>query len=82
MGSIRPPKYTVVLTLCSYGVVTALYNVIWSYIGYSNANYALAETRNPVKTLKMAAPTALAIVGVLYMLANVSSLDAFDPNQC
>lgn len=59
------------LTLCSYGVVTALYNVIWSYIGYSNANYALSETKNPVKTLKMAAPTALAIVGVLYMLANV-----------
>lgn len=22
-----------------YGVVTALYNVIWSFIGYSNANY-------------------------------------------
>lgn len=23
----------------AYGVVTALYSVIWSYIGYSNANY-------------------------------------------
>ncbi|KAA8575347.1 hypothetical protein EYC84_004519 [Monilinia fructicola] len=56
----------------AYGVVTALYNVIWSYIGYSNANYALAETKNPVKTLKMAAPTALAIVGILYMLANIA----------
>lgn len=22
-----------------YGIVTALYNVIWSFIGYSNANY-------------------------------------------
>lgn len=22
-----------------YGLVTALYNVIWSYVGYSNANY-------------------------------------------
>ncbi|KAF7886797.1 uncharacterized protein EAF02_003444 [Botrytis sinoallii] len=56
----------------AYGVVTALYNVIWSYIGYSNANYALSETKNPVRTLKMAAPTALAIVGVLYMLANIA----------
>ncbi|KAI9648317.1 methionine permease [Ciborinia camelliae] len=56
----------------AYGVVTALYNVIWSYIGYSNANYALSETKNPVKTLKIAAPTALAIVGVLYMLANIA----------
>lgn len=22
-----------------YGIVTALYNVIWSFVGYSNANY-------------------------------------------
>ena len=56
----------------AYGVVTALYNVIWSYIGYSNANYALSETRNPVRTLKIAAPTAIAAVSVLYMLVNVA----------
>lgn len=56
----------------AYGIVTALYNVIWSYIGYSNANYALSETRNPVKTLKIAAPTALIGVGVLYMLVNIA----------
>lgn len=55
----------------AYGVVTALYNVIWSYIGYSNANYALSETKNPVRTLKIAAPLALGIISVLYMLANV-----------
>ncbi|KPI41536.1 High-affinity methionine permease [Cyphellophora attinorum] len=56
----------------AYGVVTALYNVIWSYIGYSNANYALSETKNPVRTLKIAAPMALTIVAVLYMLANIA----------
>ncbi|KAL1954087.1 hypothetical protein VTO42DRAFT_1775 [Malbranchea cinnamomea] len=56
----------------AYGVVTALYNVIWSYIGYSNANYALSETRNPVRTLKIAAPLALGVVAVLYMLANIA----------
>jgi amino acid transporter len=53
-------------------VVTALYNVIWSFIGYSNANYALSETKNPVKTLKRAAPAALILVSILYMLVNVS----------
>ena len=56
----------------AYGVVTALYNIIWSYIGYSNANYALSETKNPVRTLKLAAPLALGTVAVLYMLVNVS----------
>jgi amino acid transporter len=56
----------------AYGVVTALYNVIWSYIGYSNANYALSETKNPVRTLKIAAPLALGAISVLYMLVNIA----------
>jgi amino acid transporter len=53
-------------------VVTALYNVIWSYIGYSNANYALSETKNPIRTLKIAAPSAIIFVSIVYMLVNVS----------
>jgi amino acid transporter len=53
--------------------VTALYNVIWSYIGYSNANYALSETKNPRRTLKIAAPAALIFVSIVYMLVNVST---------
>lgn len=61
----------------SYGVVTALYNVIWSYIGYSNANYALSETRNPVRTLKIAAPTAIISVSIIYMLVNVRERENF-----
>ncbi|KAI1002338.1 High-affinity methionine permease [Podosphaera aphanis] len=55
-----------------YGIVTALYNVIWSFSGYSNANYALSETKNPVRTLKIAAPLALGLVSVLYMLINIA----------
>jgi amino acid transporter len=55
-----------------YGVVTALYNVIWSYIGYSNANYALSEVKDPVKTLKRSALAAIILVSILYMLVNVS----------
>lgn len=56
----------------AYGVVTALYNVIWSYIGYSNANYALSETKNPVRTLRIAAPLAIGAISVLYMLVNIA----------
>ncbi|KAM0512949.1 hypothetical protein ACHAPE_008308 [Trichoderma viride] len=56
----------------AYGVVTSLYNVIWSFIGYSNANYALSETKNPTRTLRIAAPLAVGSVTILYMLANVS----------
>lgn len=56
----------------AYGVVTALYNVIWSYIGYSNANYAMSEMKNPVRTLKRAAPLAILTIGILYMLVNIA----------
>ncbi|KAK2923767.1 Amino acid/polyamine transporter I [Fusarium oxysporum f. sp. vasinfectum] len=56
----------------AYGVVTALYNVIWSFVGYSNANYALSETRNPVRTLKIAAPTAIISVSIIYILVNIA----------
>ncbi|KAI5835476.1 amino acid transporter [Schizophyllum commune Tattone D] len=56
----------------AYGVVTALYNVIWSYIGYSNANYAMSEMKDPVRTIKLAAPIAIICVGIMYMLANIA----------
>lgn len=55
-----------------YGVVTALYNIIWSYIGYSNVNYSLGEVKNPVKTLKYSAPLALLFLSVIYMFVNIS----------
>lgn len=59
-------------TPTGYGIVNALYNVIWSYVGYSNANYALGEIKNPVRVLKIAAPTALFIITILYILVNVA----------
>lgn len=55
-----------------YGVVTALYNIIWSFIGYSNVNYALGEVKDPVKTLRIAGPSAVIALAVLYMLVNIA----------
>ncbi|KAK1750378.1 amino acid/polyamine transporter I [Echria macrotheca] len=65
----------------AYGVVTALYNVIWSYIGYSNANYALSETRNPVRTLRIAAPLAISVISVLYMFVNIAYFAAVSKEE-
>ncbi|OAQ97869.1 hypothetical protein LLEC1_05963 [Akanthomyces lecanii] len=65
----------------AYGIVTALYNVIWSYVGYSNANYALSETKNPAHTLKRAAPLAIGTISVLYMLANISYFAAVSKQE-
>lgn len=59
-------------TPTGYGIVNALYNVIWSYVGYSNANYALGEIKNPNRVLKIAAPSALFIITVLYIFVNIA----------
>ncbi|OJA08874.1 hypothetical protein AZE42_01735 [Rhizopogon vesiculosus] len=52
--------------------VTGMYNVIWSFIGYSNANYALSEVRDPVRTIKRAAPFAMLLVTLAYIAVNVA----------
>ncbi|KIP09738.1 hypothetical protein PHLGIDRAFT_66968 [Phlebiopsis gigantea 11061_1 CR5-6] len=52
--------------------VTGLYNVIWSFIGYSNANYALSEIRDPVRTIRLAAPAAMIAITAVYMLVNIA----------
>lgn len=50
----------------------ALFKVLNSYTGWSNAAYVLNEVKNPVRTLKIAGPLGLGTCGVLYMLANVA----------
>ncbi|KAG6335343.1 hypothetical protein ID866_3754 [Astraeus odoratus] len=52
--------------------VNGIYVVIWSYIGYSNANYALSEVQDPVRTIKRAAPLAMILVTAIYILVNVA----------
>ncbi|KAF8198485.1 APC amino acid permease [Pholiota molesta] len=52
--------------------VSGLYNVIWSFIGYSNANYALSEVRDPVRTIRRAAPLAMFSVSAMYLFINVA----------
>jgi amino acid transporter len=50
----------------------SLYSVIWSYIGFSNVNYALSEVKDPKRTVRIAGPVAIAVVTVLYLLANIA----------
>ncbi|TXT11271.1 hypothetical protein VHUM_02022 [Vanrija humicola] len=50
----------------------SLYNVIWSYVGFSNVNYALSEVKNPKRTVRIAGPLAIGIITILYILANIA----------
>jgi amino acid transporter len=43
-----------------------------SFIGYSNANYALSEVRDPVGTIKRAAPAAMISVTAVYAFVNIA----------
>lgn len=61
--------------------VSGLYNVMWSFIGYSNANYALSEIKDPVKTIKKAAPLAMGAVTAVYLLINVAYFAVVSKND-
>ncbi|KAF5387547.1 hypothetical protein D9757_006562 [Collybiopsis confluens] len=52
--------------------VAGLYNVIWSFVGYSTVNYALSEVRDPVRTVKRAVPLAMVAVTAVYMFINIA----------
>jgi amino acid transporter len=43
--------------------------------------YVLNEVKNPVRTVKIAAPLGLSICGVLYLLANVAYFAAATPAE-
>lgn len=59
-------------TATAYGVVNALYNVIWSFVGYSNVNYALGEVKDPIRTLRIAGPASMIFVAIVYIFVNVA----------
>lgn len=60
---------------------TALFKVLNSYTGWSNAAYVLNEIKNPVRTLKIAGPLGLGICTILYLLVNISYFSAATPKQ-
>jgi amino acid transporter len=55
-----------------YDYATALLKILYCFRGYSTANQVLSEVRNPIATLKLAAPIALSVVSIGYILANIA----------
>ncbi|TFK65497.1 APC amino acid permease [Pluteus cervinus] len=53
-------------------LASAVYNVLWSFSGFANANSSLSEIKDPVRTLSRAAPIAMAFVTFVYMFVNVA----------
>jgi amino acid transporter len=55
-----------------YDYATALLKILYCFRGYSTANQVLSQIRNPIPTLKRAAPIALSLVAIGYILANIA----------
>ncbi|TEY71752.1 hypothetical protein BOTCAL_0087g00190 [Botryotinia calthae] len=51
---------------------TALLKILYCFRGYSTANQVLYSIRNPIPTLRTAAPIALSLVSAAYILANIA----------
>ncbi|KAF4620159.1 hypothetical protein G7Y89_g14662 [Cudoniella acicularis] len=51
---------------------TALLKILYCFRGYSTANQVLSSVKNPVPTLKRAAPIALLLVSAAYVFANIA----------
>ena len=51
---------------------TAFFKVVYSFAGYDNVNNVLNEVKDPVRTLKTMAPTALLTVAVFYLMINIA----------
>ncbi|KAK3367078.1 amino acid transporter-like protein [Lasiosphaeria ovina] len=64
-----------------YDYATALLKVIYCFRGYSTANQVLDDVRDPVRTLKIAAPVALSIVSLAYLAITVAFFLVVDKND-
>ncbi|KDQ60375.1 hypothetical protein JAAARDRAFT_125853 [Jaapia argillacea MUCL 33604] len=62
-------------------IVTGLFSVMWAFVGYHNANYVLSEVRDPVRTIKLAAPLALASVTAVYLCVNLAYFAVVSKND-
>lgn len=55
-----------------YDYATALLKIIYCFRGYNTANQVLSDVKNPVRTLKVAAPVALTLISLAYLAINVA----------
>ncbi|EPE02763.1 high-affinity methionine permease [Ophiostoma piceae UAMH 11346] len=64
-----------------YDYATALLKVIYCFRGYSTANQVLSDVKNPVRTLRVAAPLALVLVSVAYLAITIAFFLVVDKDE-
>ncbi|XP_029452882.1 b(0,+)-type amino acid transporter 1-like [Rhinatrema bivittatum] len=69
-------------TVIGFGQIgIAFYQVLWSYGGWSNANFVTEELKNPEVNLPRAVIISVLLVTCLYILVNVSYFAAMSSNE-
>jgi amino acid transporter len=53
-------------------LATSFFKVSYAYSGYDNVNNVLDEVKDPVRTLKSAAPVAMVTIFIFYLLLNIA----------
>ncbi|PYH40782.1 uncharacterized protein BP01DRAFT_360926 [Aspergillus saccharolyticus JOP 1030-1] len=64
-----------------YDYTSALFKILATYQGWSNAAYVLDEVQNPRRTLKIASFLGVGSVGILYILVNAAYFSAATPEE-
>lgn len=64
-----------------YDYATALLKVVYCFRGYSTANQVLSDVKDPVRTLRVAAPLALVLVSLSYVALNVAFFLVVDKDE-
>ncbi|KAJ9610424.1 hypothetical protein H2200_005201 [Cladophialophora chaetospira] len=83
-GSIAQQNFTSIWTGTSskpYNYATALLQVLYCFRGYNTANQVISEVRDPIPTVKFAAPVALTLASLGYVLANVAYFCAVEKDD-
>jgi amino acid transporter len=80
-GKVLARDQVLLLTVCimSYGINFGLLHVFSlttsrSFVGYTSINSVLSEVRDPVRTVKLAAPLAMISITAVYFFINISYL--------
>ena len=64
-----------------YVLASALLKALYCFRGYNTANQVLSEVRRPVQTLSKAAPCALLVVSLAYILVNLAYFCAVEKSD-
>ncbi|KAL4782883.1 amino acid/polyamine transporter I [Aspergillus varians] len=78
-GSLKDPFVGSSSDVSDY--TNALFKILASYQGWSNAAYVLDEVKNPRRVLKVAGIVGVGTVGVLYILTNISYFIVATPEE-